>query len=119
MVSKGDVTELKSLSNPPQHVKQVLTATVTLLGEENAEDYRYVKRALGDSTFLQSLAKIDVGSIPPEVAAKARGYIDGISEDQIRNVSKAACSLFRWIHEILAAVEKRTSDPSATAKPQA
>ena len=33
-VSKGDLVELKALSNPPDHVIQVMGAVMTALGRE-------------------------------------------------------------------------------------
>ncbi|XP_069114549.1 dynein axonemal heavy chain 10-like [Argopecten irradians] len=116
MVTKGDITEIKSLSNPPQLVKNILVATMALLGVPNVEDYRYVKRALGDYTLLQNMSNIDIDSVSQETALKARQIVDGITEAEICKVSKATVSFLKWVNHVIAEVEKRTGDLSVATK---
>ncbi|XP_060075636.1 dynein axonemal heavy chain 6-like [Ylistrum balloti] len=111
-VKKGDLTEIKSLANPPQLVKDVLSATMTLLQEENVEDFRYVKRFLADPSSLKRLEEVDVSVIPPELVVKARGYIDGFTEDKVRSVSAATTSFFRWVNDVLSKAGSGAGDLS-------
>ncbi|XP_033764116.1 uncharacterized protein LOC117345207 [Pecten maximus] len=115
-IKKGDVAEVKALCSPPRSVVQVLSATMTLLGEVNPGDFRNIKRVLAHSTFLQRVTTLDTDSISPEVAVKARGYVEGITEEQITKVCLASTSFFRWVRDVLAAVAKRTGDLPEAAK---
>ncbi|XP_069114582.1 dynein axonemal heavy chain 6-like [Argopecten irradians] len=116
-IKKADVDEMKVFARPPELVIKVLTATMTLLGLEYTErDYRYIQRMLGSSTFLQDVAKLDVGSISLETALKAHSRIEGITEENLCRVSTAAVSFLRWVKDVLAAVEKRTGDLSVATK---
>ncbi|OWF39827.1 Dynein heavy chain 6, axonemal [Mizuhopecten yessoensis] len=113
-VKKSDLVELKALNAPPQDVKEILAATMTLLGKENARDYRTAKRELGSSTFLKTLSTFDVDSVSVEAAKKANEYIQGITVESVRKVSGASVSMFCWVQDVISQTEQIVIDFRAT-----
>ncbi|KAF6038244.1 hypothetical protein EB796_003449 [Bugula neritina] len=102
-VKKSDVTEIKSLSAPPENVKQVMRETLVLLGYKRRElqDYGFIKKVIGSSKFLSQLKELKAEDVPVGVAAEVKSEMSSLSYEQLskaisdsdsRAVSQYSCS---------------------------
>ncbi|XP_033763216.1 dynein-1-beta heavy chain, flagellar inner arm I1 complex-like [Pecten maximus] len=115
-LNANDISELKSLSAPPQIVKDTLAAAMILLREPNPRDFKTAKKALANINSLkQKLSAVNVDAISKEEAEEARCLLGDITVGKVRSVSSATCGIFNWVQEVLSSVEKRTGSLS-TAK---
>ncbi|KAL3161683.1 hypothetical protein ABBQ38_008782 [Trebouxia sp. C0009 RCD-2024] len=111
-LTKNDITEVKSMKNPPSIVKLVMESVCHMLGvkpkkvqdpsnpSKKVDDYwEGSQKLLGESGFLQKLQTYDKDNIPPEVVAKIRPYIDNpdFEPEVVKKASKAAHGLVCWV----------------------
>ncbi|EQC26205.1 hypothetical protein SDRG_15942 [Saprolegnia diclina VS20] len=97
-LSKGDITEVKSFTKPPEAVETVMQCVCLLLGEKQTWDV--AKKVLGDSMFLDRLINYDKDNIPEALLKKLSKCVanPGMSVEVVSKVSKAATSLCMWAH---------------------
>ncbi|KAA6419936.1 MAG: dynein heavy chain axonemal [Trebouxia sp. A1-2] len=111
-LTKGDITEVKSMKNPPSVVKLVMESVCHMLGvkpkkvqdptnpSKKVDDYwEGSQKLLGESGFLQKLQTYDKDNIPPEVIVKIRPYMDNpdFEPEVVKKASKAAYGLVSWV----------------------
>jgi hypothetical protein len=72
-LTKADITEVKSFTNPPNAVRVVMEAVCVLLGEK--ETWEVAKKLLGRSDFIDLLQNYDKDNIDPKVIKKLTKYI--------------------------------------------
>ena len=113
----ADITNVKSMSNPPAGVRLVMAAVCVMLeikpdrvkdpegGVKKVEDYwPPAKRMLGDMKFLDRLRKYDKDNIPVKVVNKMKKtYIDdpNFTPEKVANVSTAALGLCKWARAMI------------------
>ncbi|XP_071090926.1 cytoplasmic dynein 2 heavy chain 1-like [Haliotis cracherodii] len=107
VIDKNDITEIKSLSNPPQLVKELLTVTLLLLGypEKEAENYNTCRRVVADTGkdgLQQQMMNKDASSIPPDTVAKVRAKLQEHSVERAKKVSLASAGLYTWAAKMTA-----------------
>ncbi|XP_046327433.2 uncharacterized protein LOC124111702 isoform X1 [Haliotis rufescens] len=107
VIDKSDITEIKSLSNPPQLVKELLTVTLLLLGypEKEAENYNTCRRVLaapGKDGLQQQMMNKDASSIPPDTVAKVRAKLQEYSVERAMCVCSASAGLYTWASKMTA-----------------
>ncbi|XP_069114552.1 uncharacterized protein [Argopecten irradians] len=103
-VTPHEIGELKSLLCPPKIIKDILAAVMILIGEPNPRDYVTAQKVLNlkcDNSLIQRISTLDVASIAQEEVVKARGLVDGLTIDIVRNNNLAVCNLFCWVQEVL------------------
>ena len=92
-ISKNHITELKSYPTPPSAIMDVFTALFMLMGQGKVS-WPAVKKALGSSSFKDSIININAREIPSKIAAKVRKYIkknpSSFQKEAIFRVSQAA-----------------------------
>ena len=65
-ISKGDLTELKSLKAPPANVKLIMSPCNILFGKQ--PDWNESKKLLQNAnTFKDSMKKYDISQVTPEM----------------------------------------------------
>lgn len=96
-LTKADITEVKSFTNPPKAVQVVMEAVCTLLGEK--ENWENSKKLLSRSDFMDLLTGYDKDNIPEVRLKKLRKQYISAEEMQpevIQKVSKAGLGLCLW-----------------------
>ena len=95
-INKGDITEIKSFSNPPAQVKMTMEAVCILLGHK--PDWPTAKKLLKMPDFLTQLIKYDKDNIDPKKIEQLQEYVtkDDFNPTNIGKVSKAASVLCKW-----------------------
>lgn len=102
-IDLASITELRSFSNPPQDVKDVLFASFYLLGYKNEEDQNHAWKLFKTNklNFLQSLMCFNKEALTYKQCRKIKNMMRDISHEQIYNVSKAAVGLYLWIKNMV------------------
>ena len=85
-LTKADITEVKSFTNPPKAVQIVMEAVCTLLGEK--ESWDNAKKLLSRSDFMDLLTGYDKDNIPDVRLKKLRKQYISLEEMQPENVQK-------------------------------
>jgi len=111
-LSKGDVTEVRSMQRPPEGVKLVIEAVCIMkdikpkkvdgdkMGKKVDDYWEPGKQLLADPTkFIDSLMNYDKDNIPDSIINKIKPYIDNpnFKKEVIERVSKAATSMCLWV----------------------
>ena len=110
-LKRDDITEVKSMKNPPAGVKLTMEAVCVMKevapvkvaapdGRGKVDDYwDPAKKILNDSKFLQSLFDYDKDNIKVEVIEKIRPYTTSpdFEPELIGKASKAAKGLCQWV----------------------
>ncbi|XP_050431508.1 dynein axonemal heavy chain 2 [Adelges cooleyi] len=96
-LNKKDLSEVKSFSRPPERVKLVLEAVMTL--KQSEPSWAEAKRQLGDPNFLNQLKDFDKDHIPEKVLKKIAVFTRNPEFDPIKvgAQSLAAKSLAMWV----------------------
>jgi len=115
-LTKADITEVKSFTNPPTAVRVVMEAVCVLLGEKEAWDN--AKKVLGKPDFLEQLQNYDKDNIPESRLKKLRKQYIQAEEMQvevIQKVSKAGTGLCLWARamDVYADVAKEVAPKQA------
>lgn len=115
-LSKGDITEVKSLKTPPAGVKLTMEAVCIMMGVKPAkipnpsgkgkvDDYwePAKKELLNDPRFLQRLVEYDKDNISEAVIEKVKPFCerDDFQPDVIKKSSVAAAGLCKWVHAMV------------------
>jgi dynein heavy chain len=115
-LSKADITEVKSFTNPPTAVRVVMEAVCVLMGEKEA--WENAKKLLGRSDFLEMLQNFDKDNIPESRLKKLRKQYIPAEEMQVEvisKVSKAGTGLCLWARamDVYADVAKEVAPKQA------
>ncbi|XP_065194434.1 dynein axonemal heavy chain 1-like [Sycon ciliatum] len=112
LLNKGHVTEVRSLTRPPQGVRMVIEACCIMkevkpkkvAGDKpgvKIDDYWEVGKAMiqDPNKFLESLFNYDKENIPSQVIEKIQPYIDNqdFMPEAIKKVSLACTSICQWV----------------------
>ena len=101
-VALADVTEVKAMANPPQMVKNILSATLLLLGRpEPQTEWKFAQRFLADKNCVKVLKEFDAESCSIETANKAKQLLKDANVDGVRKVSAAAVSFYLWSMDVI------------------
>eukprot|EP01041_Mallomonas_annulata_P001585 gene1585-3062_t len=96
-LTKADITEVKSFTNPPNAVRIVMEAVCVLLGEKEGWDVS--KKLLSRPDFMELLTGYDKDNIPEARLKKLRAKYLTLEEMQpevVQKVSKAGLGLCLW-----------------------
>eukprot|EP00878_Enallax_costatus_P031925 GHUV01034994.1.p1 GENE.GHUV01034994.1~~GHUV01034994.1.p1 ORF type:complete len:506 (+),score=169.08 GHUV01034994.1:358-1875(+) len=111
-LTKADITEVRSMKNPPAPVKVTMEAVCQLLNvkpkkvndpanpTKKMDDYWGPSQALlGDTTFMTQLQEYDKDNISPAYIQAVRPYLDKpeFQSDTVKKASKAAYGLCCWV----------------------
>merc|ERR1719421_536449 len=113
MICKGDITEIKSLAQPPQAVKKVLECVLILLRPDLEEGgWAAAKSMMGDANFLRKLLKFNFGQVTERQVEKVRVLLGGdeiFEGERIKTVSVAVYGLLGWRRFVSCSVATRSS----------
>ncbi|KAL3685151.1 hypothetical protein R1sor_003173 [Riccia sorocarpa] len=111
-LTKADITEVKSMKNPPKAVKIVMEACSIMMdvkskripnpnkpGSKIEDFWGPAQQMLADTQFLQSLRDYDKDNISPKIIEKIRPYLSlpEFVPEVVQKASKAAFGLCSWI----------------------
>merc|ERR1719197_374260 len=99
-ISKGDVTEVKSLASPPVAVKYTACAVCVAFGLPGT--WKAATRAMADSRFLQRLSEFDPDQVSPQQLARLQRYAAQWTPDLVKKSSCAMAGLCLWVHALVA-----------------
>ena len=92
-LKKGDVVELKSYKAPPQLVKNVVKATMLVLGERDWESWGAGKKLMGGN-ILERFQDFDPGNIDQKMVKKLQPFVDEFADEKrVQAVSKAVAGM--------------------------
>ncbi|XP_050531221.1 dynein axonemal heavy chain 2 isoform X2 [Daktulosphaira vitifoliae] len=96
-LNKKDLSEVKSFSRPPDRVKLVLEAVMTL--KQSEPTWNEAKRQLGDPDFLNQLKDFDKNNIPDKVLKKIAVFTRNpeFEPNKVGLQSMASKSLALWV----------------------
>ena len=100
-LTKNDITEVKSFTNPPPAVQKVMEAVCCLLGQP--ESWDSAKKLLSQANFMEQLQMYDKDNIPETRLRNLRkNYIalEVMQDEVIAKVSKAGLGLCQWVKAI-------------------
>ncbi|CEM09924.1 unnamed protein product [Vitrella brassicaformis CCMP3155] len=115
-LSKGDITEVKSMKSPPPGVVLVMEALCIMFGiapkkvptadgKGKKDDYwePAKKSLLGDAKFLQRLFEYDKDNIAPAIMEKIKPYEinPDFDPEVIKKASVAATGLCKWVRAMV------------------
>ncbi|MEW5317509.1 MAG: hypothetical protein WDW38_008798 [Sanguina aurantia] len=111
-LTKGDITEVKSMKSPPAVVKLVMEAVCTMMlikpkkvndpanPSKKMDDYWTPSQALlGEPGFLSRLQEFDKDNIAPAIVTAIRPYVamPEFEPEVVKKASKAAYGLCCWV----------------------
>lgn len=96
-LSKDAVTEVKSYAKPPPIVATVMSAVMTLLGEDTS--WASAKKQLSDANFLLKLKEYDKDNISTNLLKKIKKFVNkpGFTYDEVKSKSTAAAAMCNWV----------------------
>ncbi|CAG5929115.1 unnamed protein product [Menidia menidia] len=99
-LDKGDISEIKVFTKPPELVTTVMEAVCILLNCK--PDWLSAKQLLGDANFLRRLTEYDKDNIKPQILTKLQKYISNpdFIPEKVEKVSKACKSMCMWVRAI-------------------
>jgi hypothetical protein len=115
-ISSKDISNLKSMANPPEGVKLVLEAVCIMLkvdpkrktnrgtGEVSLDYWKPAKKLMGDTHFLDKLREYDKDNIPSRIVRQVREtYVpmDAFAPENVKRASSAAEGMCKWILAML------------------
>lgn len=112
VLTKSDITELKSLAKPPCGVDNVVAAVRLLIEPAGEVDLSWTasQKAMSDATLLGRLidhARMDAPPPPAERMAAVRAFTAHFSPDVMKAKSCAAAGLCKWVHGMVAHMDAR------------
>eukprot|EP00854_Cymbomonas_tetramitiformis_P003900 gene3900-4861_t len=112
-LSRNDIVEVKSMSNPPEGVKMVMEATCIMFDEKPvmrnnpgdvkrkiADYWEPAKKMLVDpNRFLESLMSYDKDNISDPIIRKIEAYynLETFTPERVAHVSRACTSICMWV----------------------
>jgi len=110
-LTKGDITEMKAMKNPPKGVKLTMEGVCIMMdikpekvqaedGKGKVDDYwKPSTKLLGDPNFMQKLLDYDKDNIDPKIITKIKNYTANpdFQPSVIEKQSKAATGLVKWV----------------------
>ena len=97
-LTKADITEVKSFTNPPTAVRIVMEAVCVMLGEK--ESWDNAKKVLSRSDFMDMLTGYDKDNIADAKLKKLRKTylpMEEMQPDVVQKVSRAGLGLCLWV----------------------
>ena len=99
-ISRQDITELRTFSNPPKAIQDVLIAVNVLLGDKS--DWESAKQSLMDFKYLERLKDIDFNLVTELMLSKL-GELTSTQEfapEMVGSKSMACKSLCHWVLDV-------------------
>ena len=95
-LTKGDISEVKNFSQPPEKVKMTMEAVCILLGQK--PEWDTAKKVLSMGDFMDQLVNYDKDNIDPKRIKQLQKYVtnEEFTPDVVGKVSKAAKGLCMW-----------------------
>ena len=109
--------EIRMYHAPPDHVRRTMSAILSLCGfsRHEADDWRAVRRALqakGDHSLVSRMSGYDVTAMQQgkrkSLIRHVEGRLEGVTEESVSRVSKAAVGYFLWAQSALQTLVKAT-----------
>lgn len=100
-LKKAEISEVKSMANPPTGVVRTMEAVCILLGVQ--ADWENSKKLLSKVDFLKMLKEYDKDHIDQRAIKKLNKYIldPELTEERMSSVSRAAASILSWVHAMV------------------
>ena len=97
LLTKNALTEMRSFNNPPELVKLVCFAVLSLFGE--ATTWPNAKHFFSKRDLMHSLLSFDANTLTSARAKRVRAYVinDVMTMDAIKRTSTAALCLWEWV----------------------
>ncbi|XP_064612637.1 dynein axonemal heavy chain 10-like [Liolophura sinensis] len=99
---KSDLTELRSMMHPPQHVKTVCQCLPVLQGlHVDIENWKAVHATFSDTGFFRSLKALDLDSITHKQTAVIKDLLKNITEEEMLKVSSSGVGILKFLEAVL------------------
>lgn len=109
MITKAQITEVKSFANPPTAIFDVLSSVAHLLNDVKNMDWKYLQKNVLNPEFLNKIMNFDIDSINEKNISNAQKILENknYTNESIRNVSLACGGLYSWIIAIITIAKPR------------
>ena len=74
-IKKQQLSELRSMTSPPNPVKLALESICTLLGEDPNIDWKGIRQVMVKDDFITRILQFDSENVPPHIAAACEKYL--------------------------------------------
>ncbi|ESO94004.1 hypothetical protein LOTGIDRAFT_153481 [Lottia gigantea] len=116
------LAEIRSYSRPPEVVHQIVVAMLLLIGcpEKNTKKWKKCQKRCvvsGKYGLHSRLHEVDPDEIDPSIAARAQEIIEDHTAAEAYSVSPGVGALFRWVNQIISAVQDGQKDDDSPVKP--
>ncbi|XP_013404632.1 uncharacterized protein LOC106169646 [Lingula anatina] len=109
------IAEIRSYSNPPDAVHQVMVASYLLLGltEDQVKEWRSVQAFMGKTgkeSLKRMVSQFNVEKLAVDVALRAKQILARFSKDKVHDVSAGAATFYVWAQGMIAECESRFTE---------
>ena len=98
-IRKGDLTELKSFSNPPPKVKAISEVICLMMGPDQTWQ-SFKKLAANPQKLMKSLLDYDKANASKKVKNKVKEFVDSTSVEEMKKVSMVGGSLYLYLEAL-------------------
>eukprot|EP00742_Colponemidia_sp_Colp-10_P004363 GILJ01004656.1.p1 GENE.GILJ01004656.1~~GILJ01004656.1.p1 ORF type:complete len:2862 (-),score=582.32 GILJ01004656.1:82-7611(-) len=102
-LNKNDLTEIKSFSNPPFYVLNVLVCVMILNNENESGGWKAARAMMSAPDFMKKLIDYPKDEMTDRMARKVKEYFkdEQFNEQTLGQVSRAGKGLFMWVEAML------------------
>ncbi|XP_013404637.1 uncharacterized protein LOC106169650 isoform X2 [Lingula anatina] len=109
------IAEIRSYSNPPDAVHQVMAASYLLLGltEDQVKEWRSVQAFMGKTgreSLKRKVSQFNVEKLAVDVALRAKEIMARFSKEEVHDVSAGAATFYVWAQGMIAECESRFTE---------
>jgi len=96
---KACLIEMKSMSSPPEHVKHVMSAVVTLISGRQLQNFGDIKKAFGEPKLLDKMEQFDCRALSQGFIRKFKKNFMTHNTDELKRVSACCSILYKWCED--------------------
>ena len=98
MLTKNDITELKSLSMPPKELMEVMKAACVLFLPNEKPTFSAARMLFNDPHFLDRCVEFDANRIDADTLLRLQQFTHaGCFPEHLYQISKPGCCFFLWL----------------------
>jgi len=113
-ITKGDITNIKTVQVPPPAVEKVMSGVMILLrqkpemkmdpatGKKKAEWWKLAQKTMNGATFLKDLLEYNKDAIDLDIINKLKPYCDGSDEqftkEYMQGINTVAANMCAWVN---------------------
>ena len=103
-ITAGDLTELRSMSNPPQKVKIAFEALLMVLGEDNTSWVAalHYLRSASSASLAAKLRSYEPSTLTPNMLRKLKPLAEQCPPESVNPASRSGVAISSWVAAVYA-----------------